>query len=79
MFRIFTANELKVATNNFSGDNELGKGASATVYKGRLRDGQVVAIKRSITQRATDIERFLNEVSILSQVNMLETGSPRLY
>ncbi|KAG9148453.1 hypothetical protein Leryth_024451 [Lithospermum erythrorhizon] len=38
--------ELQVATNNFSSKNLLGKGGFGHVYKGNLRDGTAVAVKR---------------------------------
>ncbi|CAM6129051.1 unnamed protein product [Calypogeia fissa] len=68
MLKMFTVHELKAATNNFCRDNELGKGAFGTVYKGILKDGQVVAVKRAMTRKETDMDQFINEVSILSQV-----------
>ncbi|CAM6129052.1 unnamed protein product [Calypogeia fissa] len=58
-----------MATNNFSGENKLGSGPFGDVYKGFLRDGQVIAIKRLRIERAVDMTQFFNEVSILSQVN----------
>ncbi|CAM6096041.1 unnamed protein product [Calypogeia fissa] len=58
-----------MATNNFSHDNKLGSGAFGDVYKGFLRDGQVMAIKRLRTDRAIDMDQFFNELSVLSQVN----------
>ncbi|KAL6653725.1 hypothetical protein ACP70R_008649 [Stipagrostis hirtigluma subsp. patula] len=44
--RQFSLSELKTATNNFSENNHIGKGAFGTIYKGVLHDGNMVAIKR---------------------------------
>ncbi|KAH9754823.1 Receptor-like cytosolic serine/threonine-protein kinase RBK2 [Citrus sinensis] len=42
----FTLSELQTATKNFSSENLIGKGGYAEVYKGCLRDGTLVAVKR---------------------------------
>ncbi|KAL6654612.1 hypothetical protein ACP70R_008077 [Stipagrostis hirtigluma subsp. patula] len=42
----FSLSELKDATNDFSDHNIIGQGGFATVYKGVLRDGQAVSIKK---------------------------------
>ena len=42
----FTLWELRVASDNFHPKNVLGRGGFGKVYKGRLADGSVVAIKR---------------------------------
>ncbi|KAE8713983.1 Protein NSP-INTERACTING KINASE 1 [Hibiscus syriacus] len=44
--RIFTFRELQLATNNFSSNNLLGYGGFGNVYKGKLGDGTLVAVKR---------------------------------
>ncbi|KNA24106.1 hypothetical protein SOVF_018900 [Spinacia oleracea] len=66
--RIFTSNELKAATKNYSRENILGKGGYGTVYKGLVRD-QVVAVKKSQLSGEIQVEQFINEVIILTQVN----------
>ncbi|XP_038687884.1 LEAF RUST 10 DISEASE-RESISTANCE LOCUS RECEPTOR-LIKE PROTEIN KINASE-like 1.2 isoform X2 [Tripterygium wilfordii] len=64
----FGYSELEKATNNFDEAEELGDGGFGTVYKGKLRDGRIVAVKRLYENNYKRVEQFLNEVEILARL-----------
>lgn len=69
----FTLAELNKATRKFSPAYKIGQGGFGAVYKGKLHDGTVVAIKRA-KKKAYDTRlstEFENEVEILLNIDHL--------
>ncbi|KAG0448724.1 hypothetical protein HPP92_027694 [Vanilla planifolia] len=63
----FSLRELQVATDSFSPNNILGRGGFGKVYKGRLADGSLVAVKRQKEKRTPAGElQFQTEVEMIS-------------
>ncbi|XP_021746984.1 putative wall-associated receptor kinase-like 16 [Chenopodium quinoa] len=67
--KIFTMQDLEAACNNYSDENIIGRGGFGVVYKGILPNNQVVAIKKSLRVDPNQVEQFINEVLVLSQIN----------
>ncbi|XP_020589468.1 protein NSP-INTERACTING KINASE 3-like isoform X2 [Phalaenopsis equestris] len=63
----YSFKELRIATNHFDSKNILGKGGYGIVYKGCLRDGTLVAVKRLKDYNAIGGEvQFQTEVEMIS-------------
>lgn len=56
----FTFQEIQFSTNNFS--TQIGQGGFGPVYKGNLKNGNIVAIKVSSNSSHQGSKEFLNEV-----------------
>ncbi|KAL5716092.1 hypothetical protein ACHQM5_017826 [Ranunculus cassubicifolius] len=61
--------QLEKATNGFDSKNLLGEGGNGWVYRGLLADTVHIAVKKSKVVDQEQIEQFLNEADIVSQIN----------
>ncbi|CAN6282719.1 unnamed protein product [Urochloa humidicola] len=66
----FYYRDLKAATNNFSEKSKLGEGGFGDVYKGLLKNGKTVAVKRLIVMETSRTKAdFESEVKLISNVH----------
>ncbi|PKA45677.1 Receptor-like serine/threonine-protein kinase SD1-8 [Apostasia shenzhenica] len=65
---IFDMSTIAFATNNFSNENKLGEGGFGPVYKGRLGDGQEIAVKRLSRYSVQGLDEFKNEVMLIAKL-----------
>lgn len=62
----FDFKEIQRATNGFAKENLLGEGGFGHVYKGKLKDGQVIATKVRKEESTQGFEEFYSEIYVLS-------------
>ncbi|XP_049357201.1 cysteine-rich receptor-like protein kinase 44 [Solanum verrucosum] len=59
---------IRAATDNFSNDNKLGQGGFGPVYKGKLSNGQEVAVKRLAANSGQGDLEFKNEILLVARL-----------
>ncbi|ESQ54545.1 hypothetical protein EUTSA_v10024431mg [Eutrema salsugineum] len=59
---------ISIATDDFSHVNFLGRGGFGPVYKGRLEDGQEIAVKTLSACSGQGVEEFKNEVKLIAKL-----------
>ncbi|KAJ6936194.1 hypothetical protein NC652_011048 [Populus alba x Populus x berolinensis] len=64
--RRYSYSDIKKITNSFT--NKLGEGGFGNVYKGKLTDGRLVAVK-VLKESKGDGEEFMNEVASISRTS----------
>ncbi|WRX34955.1 Serine-threonine/tyrosine-protein kinase [Theobroma cacao] len=69
----FSFEEICKATGNYSPGNKIGEGGFGTVYRGRLKDGSLVAVKRAKKDEYNQgfSLQFKNEILTLSKIEHL--------
>lgn len=66
--QVFSLNELKAASRNFHMMNCIGRGGFGVVYKGNLKDGTQIAIKKLSAESKQGSSEFLTEINVISNV-----------
>ncbi|KAL9240649.1 hypothetical protein vseg_014844 [Gypsophila vaccaria] len=69
--KVFTYKELERATRGFKEESIVGRGSFSCVFKGVLRDGTTVAVKRAVmsSDQKKNSKEFHNELDLLSRLN----------
>ncbi|KAJ9697293.1 hypothetical protein PVL29_009195 [Vitis rotundifolia] len=62
---LFSFDSIVAATNNFSSENKLGEGGFGPVYKGKLPEGQEIAVKRLSRGSSQGLVEFKNEIRLI--------------
>ncbi|KAI7729754.1 hypothetical protein M8C21_003060 [Ambrosia artemisiifolia] len=65
---VFDLSTLTTATDNFSHLNKLGVDGFGTVYKGKLLNGQEIAVKRLSQSSGQGMQEFKNEVTLIAKL-----------
>ncbi|XP_024008636.1 probable LRR receptor-like serine/threonine-protein kinase At1g29720 isoform X1 [Eutrema salsugineum] len=62
----FSLKQLKVATGDFDPSNKIGEGGFGSVYKGRLPDGTLIAVKMLSSKSRQGNKEFVNEIGMIA-------------
>ncbi|KAK1430753.1 hypothetical protein QVD17_13725 [Tagetes erecta] len=65
---LFSFASIMAATGDFSIENKLGQGGFGPVYKGKLSDGQEIAIKRLLRTSGQGLVEFKNELILIAKL-----------
>ncbi|KAG7978083.1 hypothetical protein I3843_05G064500 [Carya illinoinensis] len=65
---LFSYESVSAATNNFSAENKLGRGGFGPVYKGKLLNGEEIAMKMLSKRSGQGLEEFRNEATLIAKL-----------
>ncbi|XP_024029159.1 cold-responsive protein kinase 1 isoform X2 [Morus notabilis] len=66
--KLYSYKELRIATENFSPANKVGQGGFGFVYKAKLKDGTVAAIKVLSAESKQGVQEFLTEINVIANI-----------
>ncbi|XP_074359325.1 cold-responsive protein kinase 1-like [Apium graveolens] len=66
--KLYPYKELQIATSYFNAANKIGEGGFGSVYKGKLKDGTLVAIKVLSAESRQGVREFLTELVTISDI-----------
>ncbi|XP_077220341.1 receptor-like serine/threonine-protein kinase SD1-8 [Tasmannia lanceolata] len=64
----FDFGEVARATDNFLDANKIGEGGFGPVYRGKLPNGQEIAVKRLSKNSGQGVDEFMNEVLLIAKL-----------
>ncbi|XP_039139340.1 LOW QUALITY PROTEIN: probable inactive leucine-rich repeat receptor-like protein kinase At3g03770 [Dioscorea cayenensis subsp. rotundata] len=67
-YRSFSLEELEAATNNFETSAFMGEGSYGQMYKGRLNDGSMVAIRCLKLKKGQNYQNFNRHIELISKL-----------
>ncbi|XP_057451262.1 G-type lectin S-receptor-like serine/threonine-protein kinase At4g27290 isoform X3 [Lotus japonicus] len=65
---LFDLRTISKATNGFAMNKKIGEGGFGPVYKGKLADGQEIAVKKLSIFSGQGMDEFINEVKLIAQL-----------
>ncbi|GAB4849241.1 Cold-responsive protein kinase 1 [Ancistrocladus abbreviatus] len=63
--KLYSFKDLRDATNDFSPAYKIGQGGFGAVYKGKLKDGKIAAIKVLSAESQQGLQEFLTEIRVI--------------
>ncbi|XWS08181.1 hypothetical protein CRYUN_Cryun41cG0057900 [Craigia yunnanensis] len=67
-YRAFALEELKEATNNFSHTSIMGEGSHGEIYRGKLADGTLVAIRSLKMRKKHSAQTYTHHIEMISKL-----------
>ncbi|CAL9041306.1 unnamed protein product [Musa banksii] len=67
-YRSFSLEELEAATNNFDTSSFMGEGSHGQMYRGKLQDGSLVAIRCLKLKKALNSQNFSRHIELISKL-----------